>query len=592
VTTSTRVLGALAALVATATLTSCVQVPDAGPVVVERPRGHTIVDQTIYTNPPPPAPGATRQDIVTGFLDAMTATPFRPAPATAFLTTQAQTRWHPARQVLVYGRQGVPTISHGVVQLGLRHADRVGPDGQWLGAVSPAEATLSFTMEKESGEWRIAHAPNAFVLPQSYYLAQFNQDASLYFFDPTGRILVPEPVHVPQGSQLVPSLVQYLVHGPRPGLRDVERSFLPPGLDPTQSVRISGDTAQISLGGTDPGPLSQRVVRLMLAQLTYTLRQDTTITAFTLTIAGRPVTFAGGSRFRTDSDAFDHFDPAGSASSQAYALRKGRLVSGRLNQLTAVNGPFGATDTGIGSFAVNLDDSMVAGVAPGGLLLGRVRDDNLGQKGSGRYATVLTGTGLLRPSWDFANRLWTVQDGPGGAVIRYVAATSGQGTPRRLRVPGISGTDVKRFLVSRDGSRMIAVIGGADSDRIVVSRLRYDATGRALGGTRATSIPWSSHTQRIRDIGWTTPTTIAVLDQLNPVQAERRILRVDGSTPPSQAQPSRIPGVVRGLMTSPAGSTQPPYAVLRTGGLYDISQVESTRPTPIERRLRHLTYAG
>jgi hypothetical protein len=32
--------------------------------------------------------------------------------------------------------------------------------------------------------------------------------------------------------------------------------------------------------------------------------------------------------------------------------------------------------------------------------------------------------------------------------------------------------------------------------------------------------------------------------------------------------------------------------VLRTGGLYDISQVESTRPTPIERRLRHLTYAG
>jgi hypothetical protein len=150
---------------------------------------------------------------------------------------------------------------------------------------------------------------------------------------------------------------------------------------------------------------------------------------------------------------------------------------------------------------------------------------------------------------------------------------------------------VSSFLVSRDGSRLVAVIEGPRADRIVVARLRYDADGSTLGSTRALTIPWKSRAARIRFLGWTTPTTIAVLDQLNPAQAERRILRVDGSTPPDQAQPSRIPGIVRGLMASPAGSTQPPYAVL-PDGLYDISQVDTTRSPQIERGLRHLTYAG
>jgi hypothetical protein len=587
-----RALAGLAVALSAATLTSCVQVPRGGPVVVERPRGQVVGSQQIYSNPRPPQPGATRQDIVAGFLDAMTATPFRPAPATEYLTQQGPSQWHPARQVLVYRRLGALQIDGDVVRLGLVNADRVGSAGQWLGAAPRSESTLAFRMEKEDGEWRIAHAPNAYVLPQSYYTQQFDQDASLYYFDPTGRVLVPEPVHVPQGSQLVPSLVQNLVRGPRAGLRDVERSFIPPGLDSTFSVRIAGSTAQVSLGGNDPGPLSQRVVRLMLAQLTFTLRQEPAITAFTLSIAGRPVAYGAETRFPTDSDAFEQYDPAAATSSLTYGLRRGRLVSGPLDGLTAVNGPFGTSATGIGPFAVSLNDSMVAGVAPGRLLFGKVRDDNQRVSGAGRARTLLTGPGILRPAWDSDNRLWTIQVGPTGAVVRYAAASDLSAGPlRRVRIRGVTGMQVSSFLVSRDGSRLVAVIEGPRADRIVVARLRYDADGSTLGSTRALTIPWKSRAARIRFLGWTTPTTIAVLDQLNPAQAERRILRVDGSTPPDQAQPSRIPGIVRGLMASPAGSTQPPYAVL-PDGLYDISQVDTTRSPQIERGLRHLTYAG
>ena len=48
-----------------------------------------------------------------------------------------------------------------------------------------------------------------------------------------------------------------------------------------------------------------------------------------------------------------------------------------------------------------------------------------------------------------------------------------------LDVDGISGEDVKDFLVSRDGSRLIAVIRqNAEDDAIVVSRIQSPATAR------------------------------------------------------------------------------------------------------------------
>ena len=128
---------------------------------------------------------------------------------------------------------------------------------------------------------------------------------------------------------------------------------------------------------------------------------------------------------------------------------------------------------------------------------------------------------------------------------RRGSPTSRRATSTRLRVRGITGEDVRRFIVSRDGSRIIAVLRGAERDHIVASRIRYDASGRAIGDQGAAH-PWvSSGTTRIRDIGWTSPTTIAVLDQLSVSQAEVRILNVDGSTRADRPRPPLISGRVQ-----------------------------------------------
>jgi Lipoprotein LpqB beta-propeller domain/Sporulation and spore germination len=582
-----RTLRTLLAIGAVAALTSCVQVPDGGPVVEAKPRGQGQQGQQPFNNPPPPAPGASPDAIVAGFLEAMEATPLRLPPARSYLTRQAQDEWQPS-QVLVYGSHSLPETVGEVqdqVEVRLREADRIGVSGSWQGRVTTDAARLSFPMTREDGEWRIADAPDALILQRSFYEQNYtsqdtSQSTSLYFYDPSGRILVPEPVHVQQGSQLATALVTALLRGPRESLGDVERTFLPPGFALGLPVAVNRNLAAVSLDGPDAGPLSPQTTQRILAQLAWTLRQDPSITMFQLTVADRVVTdTAGRSRFPVLAPEFDAFNPAGSkATPLTYAVRRGRLVSGAVTDLTQKSGVFGSQRLGIGRFAVSLDDGRVAAVVPSGLQVA---------VGLAAPVTVLSGGGLLRPAWDNAKRLWEIQNEPGsGATVVCVAA----GRTDPLRVPGISGEDVRRFLVSRDGSRLIAIVRGPVNDRILLSRLRYDADGGVTGASRPEQIPWSARgTNRIRDIGWTSPTTIAVLDRLSHAHAEVRILNVDGSTRPGQVSPILVNGDIRYLATSP--DQQTPYAVQQASTLFNFSPAEPGRPLSIDG-LQHVTYAG
>ena len=69
---------AVALLTALLTLSACVSLPDDGPVVESDLSRERDDRRAADFEPKPPAEGASRQAIVTGFLDAMTATPGTP----------------------------------------------------------------------------------------------------------------------------------------------------------------------------------------------------------------------------------------------------------------------------------------------------------------------------------------------------------------------------------------------------------------------------------------------------------------------------------------------------------------------------------
>ena len=552
-----RLLLALFAAALLPAFTACVGMPTSGQVVEAGPSRQTTRVPGISIDPRPPQAGASPTEIVQGFLDAMLATPIQTRSAQQFLTEGARSSWNPAASTVVYAEKGAARGGPTGVSVGLTGAYRLDGRGAWQGAVPAAESELSFSLSLEGGQWRIASAPNALIVPVSWFEARFTQ-LSLYFFDPTGQVLVPEPVFVPRGNQLATTLVRDLVVGPPPELAGVVRSFLPPGVGEGLSVPVDADgTADITLTGPDaPGQPTPQGLTLLTAQLGWTLRQDPSVSAIRLSIGGRTVQLPGGRSEFSVSDG-PEYDPAGyQTSAQMFGLDDhGRLVSGQPPKLAPVSGIFGTRSAGLRSVAVDLDGERAAGVSTDGTAV-----RTAAVRGGDTITTVATGSDLLRPAWDVAGRLWLVDRTAEGAQVSYVDA---DGTLHVVRAPGLTGTNVMRFLVSRDGTRLVAVVRDDGRDRLVVSRLRSDEEGRVVAATRARQIsPVETTQMRIKDIAWANPTTVLLLHRLSGA-TQLRPTAVDGSSAAFPAQPIVVADSVDALLSSPVDG-QGAYGVFGT----------------------------
>ena len=110
----------------------------------------------------------------------------------------------------------------------------------------------------EDGEWRIAEAPDALIVPETWFDDSASAQVSLYFFDPTARILVPEPVFVPRGEQLAISLIQALLPGPGAELAGSSRSFIPPGSTSASRCRSRPTASPTSRSRATPASRRRR----------------------------------------------------------------------------------------------------------------------------------------------------------------------------------------------------------------------------------------------------------------------------------------------------------------------------------------------
>jgi len=563
--------------------------PTSGKVSDAGPTAESTRVTGISIDPRPPQPGASPAEIVQGFLDAMLATPIQTRSAQQFLTSDERGAWSPGQGTIIYGDPNPRIETSGSrVSVYLTDAHRLDARGAWEGALPPAESTLGFTMAQEDGQWRIAAAPDALVVPASWFKDRFAQ-LSLYFFDPTGRVLVPEPVFVPRGNQLATTLVRDLLQGPSPALSGVERSFFPPGVSPGLSVPVDADgTADVVLTGdasevSAPGP---QALTMMAAQLAWTLRQDPTVSGIRVTLGDRVVQLAGG-RTRFTVDDGPEYDPAGyQTSPQLFGLAEnGLLVSGQPPTLTPVPGPFGRSAAGLRDVAVDLDGQVVAGVSADGTRILRSRVQASSDGGGDPVTVVDNGRDLLRPAWDVAGRLWVVDNRRRGAQVSYVG---GDGQRHRVDVPEVSGGVVRRFLVSRDGSRFVAVVAGESSDRLLVSRIQSDESGVVLGAGPALDLTGADETpMKIRDIAWLTPTSVMVLHQL-PEAAQLRTVAVDGSSVAFSGSAVLVADQIEGLVGSPVAGRG-------TYGLSDETLVGLTGDTPdatLDTPVTTLGYVG
>jgi hypothetical protein len=186
------------------------------------------------------------------------------------------------------------------------------------------------------------------------------------------------------------------------------------------------------------------------------------------------------------------------------------------------------------------------------VVLGSVADD------SQPITTVVSqATNMLRPAWDFRKRLWMIDRTANGARVSVLDPDQSL-VPTPVTIKGITGHVVKHFIVSRDGTRFVAVVKGQDGDQLRISRIRQ-TFGRVVGTTPSRTLQWSSgDTQRIRDIGWRSPSTVGVLHLLTRTFTQLSSISVDGSGGPQERL--ALQDVATRLVSSPADN-EPWYAV-------------------------------
>ncbi len=577
----------------TLALAGCVSLPDSGGVESEgRPDQESQSDPPIDYTPSGPRPGASPVGIVSGFLDAMTATPVTNQYALTFLTEAAQSSWVPENGTIVYGSE-TPGASGRLVTIELTDTIQLDRRGEWLGNTSGGrDVSYELELVQEDGEWRINNPPDFMIVPQSHFESRYQQ-YFLYFFDKSAQVLVPEPVYLPRGEQAATMLVRGLLLGAHRSLLGAERTFLPAGTELEISAPVQAD-------GTVDVPLSDEILDLddedldrAMGQLAWTLSQVPGVERMRITVDGSPLDVPTRGLVQ-EVRAWPEYDPSVNwASQELFGIRDGHVVNLVGDQERRIAGLFGSKDYGLRSIAVDLPAEQVAGIGGAGTtVLVAPRTRETGEVPTEDSVDVIYdgGSDLLKPAWDLYGQVWLVDRTRAGAAVSVVS----EGTVTGLTVPGISGEKIKAFVVSRDGTRLVTVVDGARFDRLRIARIMRNDQGGVRRVAPAVDLPVGAiQVNEIRDIAWRTPGSVALLTGPVPGLSQVIVALVDGSSALGDVATNAelFRDEARRIVTSPSpGSSL--YVGTKNGQLFQLASNGRWTGTSIKGGLRSPTFVG
>jgi hypothetical protein len=578
-------------LVVLSLLGGCVTLPRTGEVTTEAVPGRVDDGAGSYDyTPSGPRPGSPPLKIVEDFLLAMQASPQSTAVARKYLTDEGRAGWFPEKTTMVHGAKLV-TGSDRVFTVSLDQAVQLDSRGTWLGPVG-GENGVEYQLEvvRERGEWRIANPPDALILPRQHFESRYRQ-YFVYYFDPSGEVLIPQPTFVPHGEQAATLLVRRLLEGPDPLLDGVVRSYIPGGTEYVLSVPVS-------LEGVAEVTLNQRLLglgaserELALAQLAWTLRQVNGVSSMRVVVDGVPLEVPGAGSPQSVA-SWAEFDPAVHwASRELFALRGGDAVA-LAPDGGDVTGVFGAQEYALRDIAVDLTGETLAAVTEDGTTVVRAprAQPSEGTPVDGRTTVVHTGADLLKPAWDVFDDLWMVDRTTAGARVVVAAGDEVTAVP----APGLTGEDITAFVVSRDGSRLVAVVPGPVGDRLLVARVVRGASGRVRRLTRATDLPLAQRgVDEIRDVAWRSPGSLAVLTGPSPESSQVLLALVDGSTAVTEVDSAAEIFRRRAVRVVASPSSDSPLYLGTPGGrLFELTADGGWVEALGGRRLPSATFAG
>jgi hypothetical protein len=430
--------------------------------------------------PQPPLPGESPSDIVSGFLTASASFVGQQQVAREYLTPAASLAWQPGWSATVFkasptvtGRVFGPKHDYASVMVrGSVQATLSNREAYAVASAGPKSATFYYDLRYRNHQWRISNAyKNPLLLTSTEFAADY-QLLNLYFFDPLGQHLVPDPVYVPLEAtegDLVNRLVHYLIQPPNDwlGQGNATHTMFPAGPAIQESVTLDGGTALVNLAGKAMSRVTDIVKEQISAQLWWTLngagQGQQQVKSVALAINGKPFvprTNPPGNPVQNQANI--QFQPVSAPKAGGFYYLK---PNGQLALRTGLE----ARPTTIATLG---RDYKLLAVSPDGNYIAVVRNGTLytgtAGAGAGALSARNVGGGIITSlSWDVYDYLWVVA---GMTVFRLPPFPNKPvGPPLTVMVPyphtygdpcGSNPDDVTALRVAPDGVRVAIVFGG------------------------------------------------------------------------------------------------------------------------------------
>ncbi|MFE5796974.1 LpqB family beta-propeller domain-containing protein [Streptomyces sp. NPDC056503] len=572
--------------------TGCATMPDSGDV--QAVRGANPGDSQVRVYAVAPRENADPDEIVDGFLEAMTSDDPGFATARKYLTRQAAKSWKPEQSITVLAtapdRKGAdrnadpenqgrayPISGRKIATVDARHAYQPSSPVEYAQAIHVVQETAANGKDKE---WRIDGLPSGLVLGEADFLRNY-RSVNKYYFASGEDWLVADPVYIRQRQDPVTRMdpvtqtVKALLEGPTHWLRPAVDSPFPSGTELRKGVTTLTTDDQSTLKvplNVKADRFGGEVCRRMAAQLLVTLGDLPSVRVDQVELqddGGNGVCRLG----KGQAAEFQAVRDSGQAETPYFVDDHGRLMalapSGKdVVQPAEVPGPLGKGVVPLGSVAVARGGTRAAGVSEDGSAL-YVSSITTEQEQlppvlkSAAAVPAATRDGLSQPSWDGRGDLWVADRAKGHQ--RLVIVPDGTGKWFEVRTPWLTeDTRVESLRVSADGVRIALLITRDGRTTLQIGRIeRQDGADEQVVSVVDLQ-PAAPRMESVSSVSWAGPSRLVVVGREAGGVQQIRFLQTDGSTSASSVL-SGLNGV--SAVTAPYRDTEPLVAASRNDGI-------------------------
>ena len=522
-------------------LTGCATLPISGPVRIGPDLTPNTDVESFYYSPSGPIEGASKAEILSGFLAAGTGPQNDYAVAREYLSESIRASWNPNLEVLVQRQSAKVTIGDDdTAELEVDVSAQIDSDGRYETKPQGTSRILNYTFVREGNQWRLSSAPDTTVLIRPVFEVVF-QDYSIYFVDRQKRSLVPELRWFPATAATGTKLVNALLKGPSSWLRPAVISAIPNG------TRLSIDAVTVENGVALVDLTARALVAsladrsLLKAQLDATLSQLQNVQSVAISIE------------RSSQEITDPTAALRAEGSRALVVLGDQgleaVVSAETDFLNSGADFFELNPTT--NISITKQSSWLAALTPAGVIKTSSIDPGVAA------LLVDSRTGIVGIEFDRQDYLWSLGRARGSDVF----ATFTNGDRTRVQAPWLTSEAVRGFSISPEGSRIAILVAGAQKNRVLVSAIIRDLSGTPI--ELAPPIEIGSEIGAPSHLSWVGPTTVAVVNS-TPDFTNAVLVSIGGTSRPIAALPNTKAIVA-------AGPSSQLYLLSTAGELYRFS---------------------